>query len=80
VVFLDAEPTKAAIASLDPDRSPGDTFMVLGREVYLHVPKGFGQTKFTVDWFEKKLKANATIRNWRTTLELLARAGALAEG
>jgi uncharacterized protein (DUF1697 family) len=31
VVFLDEAPAKAAVSGLDPNRSPGDEFAVLGR-------------------------------------------------
>ena len=34
VMFLQDAPSPKAIASLDPERSPGDTFVVQGRDVY----------------------------------------------
>ncbi|MGH9042197.1 MAG: DUF1697 domain-containing protein [Acidimicrobiia bacterium] len=76
VAFLGSPATKAAAATLDPDRSPGDEFAVVDAEVYLHCPNGFGRSKLGLDWFEKKLGATATIRNWRTvtTLAELSRA------
>ena len=53
VVFLDGAPKAAAIATLDPDRSPGDEFSVAGREIYLSYPNGAGRTKLTLDWLER---------------------------
>ena len=71
VVFLATAPTKAAATTLDPDRSPGDEFALVGSEVYLHCPNGFGRAKLGLDWFERKLGGPATIRNWRTVTKLL---------
>src|SRR5579863_5841313 len=34
VYFLADEPSAAAVKSLDPNRSPGDRFQVVGREIY----------------------------------------------
>jgi uncharacterized protein (DUF1697 family) len=71
VVFLRDLPEKAAIAAMDPNRSPGDEFTILGRDVFVNCPKGVGQTKLTNAWFDSKLKTISTGRNWRTVLALL---------
>jgi len=71
VSFLVSAPTAAQIASLDPNRSPGDTFKVLGREIYLLLPNGAGNSKLTNAYFDSKLKTTSTARNWRTVLKLL---------
>lgn len=71
VVFLADLPTAAAVKSLDPARSPGDRFHVLGQEIYLHVPNGMARTKITNAWLDAKLSTVSTARNWRTTLKLL---------
>ena len=42
VVFLDSAPEAAAIATLDPDRSPGDEFRVSGKRDLSHVPERLG--------------------------------------
>jgi alkanesulfonate monooxygenase SsuD/methylene tetrahydromethanopterin reductase-like flavin-dependent oxidoreductase (luciferase family) len=44
---------------------------VRGREIYLHVPDGFGRSKLTIDYFERRLGVEGTARNWRTLLKLL---------
>jgi uncharacterized protein (DUF1697 family) len=72
VGFLAGAPDKKAIASLDPERSPGDTFAVKGREVYLHCPNGIGKSKLTTQWLDAKLRTITTIRNWNTVLKLVA--------
>ncbi len=76
VMFLADAPTKARIASLDPDRSPPDEFVVRGREIYLHTPDGMGKSKLTNAWFDAKLATTGTARNWRTLLALIALADA----
>ncbi len=71
VYFLADQPSAAAIKSLDPDRSPGDRFKVVGREIYLHLPNGMGRSKLSSAYFDSKLLTVATARNWATVLKLL---------
>ena len=78
VMFLAALPDGASVEELDPGRSPGDEFVVLGREVYLHCPNGVARSKLTNSYFDSKLSTTSTSRNWRTVgklLELAAGAG-----
>jgi uncharacterized protein (DUF1697 family) len=72
VVFLAEEPSAAQIASLDPARSPGDSFAVRGKDVYLLCPNGLGRTKLTNAYFDSKLGTTSTCRNFRTVETLLA--------
>jgi uncharacterized protein (DUF1697 family) len=72
VMFLAARPDPAAVAKLDADRSPGDRFHVAGGEVYLHLPKGAGNSKLTNAYFDSRLKTIGTVRNWATVSKLLA--------
>ncbi len=71
VAFLADEPTADQIASLDPNRSPGDVFVVHGREVYLSFPNGVGRSKLTNRYLDRQLGTMSTLRNWRTVLALL---------
>ncbi|MDB5218123.1 MAG: hypothetical protein JWO86_6050, partial [Myxococcaceae bacterium] len=72
VMFLADAPAKSAVAALDPDRSPPDTFVVKGREIYLACPNGVGRTKLSNAWFDAKLGTTSSGRNWRTVLKLVA--------
>jgi uncharacterized protein (DUF1697 family) len=72
VMFLADRPNAANIATLDPDRSPPDTFIVRAREIYLQLPNGAGKSKLTNLWFDSKLSTVSTMRNWRTATKLLA--------
>ncbi|MHC1776717.1 MAG: DUF1697 domain-containing protein [Lentimicrobium sp.] len=47
-----------------------DEFVVSGRAVYLYCPDGYGRTKLTNTFFEKKLKISSTTRNWATIMKL----------
>jgi uncharacterized protein (DUF1697 family) len=76
VVFLSGKPAAKAAEQLDPDRSPPDEFELEGREIYLHTPNGFGRSKLTVDYFERRLGVAGTARNWRTVTTLVALTGA----
>jgi uncharacterized protein (DUF1697 family) len=71
LMFLTAEPDAARVEKLDPGRSPGDTFVLLGREIYLRLPNGMARTKLTNAYFDTKLGVTSTARNWRTTTKLL---------
>jgi uncharacterized protein (DUF1697 family) len=70
VAFLADRPGAAAVAALDPARSPPDRFLVRGREIYLHCPNGLGRSKLTNQWFDSKLATVSTLRNWKTVLKL----------
>lgn len=75
--FLSAAPTPARIRTLDPARSPADSFIVRGAEIYLHFPNGVSGTKLTSACLDSTLGTICTIRNWRTVLKLgdMMRAG-----
>jgi uncharacterized protein (DUF1697 family) len=71
--FLSAAPDPARIAALDPNRSPGDRFCVIGDHLFLHFPSGQGRSKLGLDWFERQLGVAGTIRNWRTVCAMADR-------
>lgn len=70
VYFLNDFPDAAAVKGLDANRSPGDSFVVRAREVYLHLPNGMARTKLTNVYFDTKLKTVSTARNWKTVTKL----------
>jgi uncharacterized protein (DUF1697 family) len=71
VAFLASPAAKPDIGALDPKRSPGDEFVVKGREIFLRFPNGVGKSKLTNAYFDAKLRTTSTIRNWATVLKLL---------
>jgi len=70
VGLLLRRPTPAAVATLNPERSPDDHFHLLGDALYLHCPNGMARTKLTCAYFDKTLDTVCTMRNWKTTLKL----------
>ena len=71
VTFLEEKPTKEGQKKLEEfDPSP-DKFIIVGREVYLHCPNGYGNSKISNNFFESKLKITATTRNWKTVNTLV---------
>lgn len=71
VTFLSQLPGNAEIKNIsDVDYSP-DQFIIKDKEVFLHTPAGYGETKLSNNFFEKKLKVKATTRNWNTVNKLL---------
>ena len=71
VMFLADRPSAARIADLDPQRSPGDAFVVKGKDVFLSLGNGAAKTKLTNDYFDRRLATTSTSRNWRTVQKLL---------
>src|SRR5437763_14425530 len=70
VTFLASTPAKAAVAAVDPAAYGDDEFSVVGAEVYLHTPAGYGRSKLHNAFWERKLGTTATTRNWNTVLAL----------
>ncbi len=71
VTFLSAVPPASILENLTPPVGIRDEFAVIGREIYLFCPAGYGKTKLSNTFFENKLKTTATTRNWRTVTALL---------
>ena len=71
VTFLSHVPEKSLVNEIKKLSFTPDEFIVNGMEVYLHTPEGYGETKLSNSFFEKKLKVTATTRNWKTVNTLL---------
>lgn len=75
VTFLSNIPSEAMVQTIDPENINGikssEQFIVKSREIYLYLPEGYGRTKLTNNFFEKKLGLSATTRNWKTINTLL---------
>jgi uncharacterized protein (DUF1697 family) len=69
VCFLSGIPGAELVEKLDPNRAPGDVFLVQGRAVYLRLGDP-ARTKISIEYFEKVLQKTATMRNWNTTQKL----------
>lgn len=71
VTYLSEPPTVESIKKIKEYNFEPDTFHIIEKEIYIHCPNGYGRTKLTNTFFEKKLNITATTRNWKTSNELL---------
>lgn len=72
ITFLSATPSKDALKKLDVVPSAPDQFRIIGQQIYLHCPNGYGKTKLSNSAFERWLSVPATTRNWKTVNALVA--------
>ena len=75
VTFLAGKPDGARVRKLDPDTGRPDRFRLVGQELYVHCPNGYGRTKLTNAFFERQLGVAATTRNWKSVTKLSGLAG-----
>jgi len=71
VSFLSASPHAERLAAIDARQFEPDQFRVGDRAIYLWLPNGAAETKFTNDFWERRLGLTATTRNWNTVTKLL---------
>jgi uncharacterized protein (DUF1697 family) len=72
VTFLSDAPPPAALEQLQSLAVPAERLCLVGQQIYLYCPNGYGKTKLSNTAIEKKLSVRATTRNWATTNALLA--------
>ena len=70
VTFLSQMPLAIDIAQIVTVNYEEDEFIIVEKTIYLFCPNGYGNTKLTNTFFEKKLKVSCTTRNWKTVNEL----------
>jgi uncharacterized protein (DUF1697 family) len=66
VTFLQQAPPETAWSKLASPSGISDEFFRGGMAVFLFCPDGYGKTKLTNGFFERKLGVLATTRNWNT--------------
>jgi len=66
VTFLYQAPSPAAWDALKAPDGETDEFVRGEMEIFLFCPSGYGRTKLSNSFFERKLGVPATTRNWRT--------------
>lgn len=77
LTFLAAVPEPEHLAKIRTYHYPPDQFHIQDKDVYLHCPDGYGNTKLSNTFFEQKLKVAATTRNLKTVRELIRLAGSV---
>jgi len=71
VTFLSENPAPEELKEMESFDFSTDRFTIEGKQVYLHIPGSYGETKLSNKFFENKLKVVATTRNWKTVNKLL---------
>jgi len=73
VTFLEAQPGPSLVSDLIPIAAKSeDEYRLMGKEIFLHCPGGYGKTDLSNTFFEKHLKMKATTRNWNTVNRMIA--------
>ncbi|PYI55732.1 DUF1697 domain-containing protein [Paenibacillus flagellatus] len=80
VSLLADTPSPQAIDKLPGYSDDIDEYRIAGRDVYILCRKGFGQSKFSNSFLERKLGVAATNRNWQTMTKLVALGRAMENG
>lgn len=75
VTFLAQAPSEEKLAAFTPPPSGRDQLVIIGREVYVHTPDGYGNSKLTGTLLERRLGVVSTTRNWNTVTKLADLAG-----
>jgi uncharacterized protein (DUF1697 family) len=70
VTLLEDKAKAADVKAIDAERFAPDEFAVVGADVYLRCPNGYGRSKLNNAFWEKKLGTVATTRNWKTITAL----------
>jgi len=71
ITFLRSTPSQHLIDDLKLPSTNQEQCVITSKAVFLHLPNGYGRTKLNNNFFEQKLKVEATTRNWKTCQKLL---------
>tara|TARA_R110002012_G_scaffold163831_5_gene326243 strand:- start:789 stop:1316 length:528 start_codon:yes stop_codon:yes gene_type:complete len=68
--FLSEIPEQDKVEEVMSFSTELETFKIVNNVIYFYCGVGFGKTKMTNAWFEKKLGLISTMRNYNTTFKL----------
>ena len=74
VTFLSNIPDQEQLRKLETVNYSPEEFILDGKNIYFFSPQGYGKAKMNNNFFEQKLKVDATTRNWNTVNKLVAMA------
>jgi len=77
ISYLDQAPAKEAVKALEAFSDPVDELKIVKTEVYILVRNGYGNSKLSNTFVEKKLGVRSTTRNLETTAKLIELAKSL---
>lgn len=72
VTFLSAVPDAGKLAEAEGHKASSEQMVLRDQVVYLYCPDGYGRTKLSNGFLEKKLGVTATTRNWKSVAKLYA--------
>ena len=70
LILLSKEPNIEDVTTLQSFVMPPDQLHVEKNNIYLSTPNGYGKTKLSNNFIEKKLEVKATTRNWKSILKI----------
>lgn len=70
--LLSAMPDKDLVVEASKKIYLNEEYLISNNCIYFYSEKGYGNAKFNLSFFEKKLKISATSRNYKTMVKLLA--------
>lgn len=70
LTFLSAKPSAQGWTEIQSYLKDSEKMELGDRVIYAHFPEGYGKTKLSNDFMERKLGVRATTRNWRTVSKL----------
>jgi uncharacterized protein (DUF1697 family) len=72
ITFLSDKPAAVPEEEINKYKNDSEKYFISGKEIYILCPTGYGKTKLSNNFFEKKLKVSATTRNWNSVNKLFA--------
>ena len=70
VTFLADTPSESIENTIQQFAKKPEALVIRGREIYLHCPNGYGRSKLSNSFLERKLGVTATTRNWKTVKKI----------
>jgi uncharacterized protein (DUF1697 family) len=70
VTFLTDAPPESIVNAIQQFVTKPEVLEVRGKEIYLYCPNGYGKSKLSNRFLERKLGVTATTRNWKTVKKL----------
>lgn len=70
VFFLNESKKNLDLTEIETVKIKGEELVIQNKEIYFFSPKGYGVSKLSNNFLEKKLNVSATTRNWKTVITL----------
>lgn len=70
--MLSHKPDHALVIEAKEKTYDNEVYDIIEDALYFYCANGYGKAKFSLNYFERKLKVDATARNYKTIVKLLA--------